>query len=368
MKYYLFITGCQQNIYDSNRVAHLLEKMGYVLGTEKNANVIIVVACSVRQKPIDRIWGKFRTWLKRKPKPIIIVTGCLLTKDKNKMTKKIDGFVPADEIEEKLPQVLSRLFTTRSMRSTRSNRQLERAKRWNEQSDRTTTASYVPIMHGCNNFCTYCAVPYTRGREHSRPIGEIITEIKNLIRNGITEITLLGQNVNSYRETKKLRNKETKKQDFVLLLEQIEKIPDLKKISFLTCHPKDVGSDLIDWMSTSKKFSRELHLPLQSGNDDILQKMNRGYTTRQYFDLTLNLKSKIVNLKLTTDVIVGFPGETKKQFENTYMLCKKIGFDGAYISQFSPRPGTPAAKMKDDITPAEKKRRWLKLNNLINHK
>lgn len=359
MKYYIFVTGCQQNIYDSNRITHLLNKMGYVLGSEKTADLIIAVACSVRQKPIDRIWGKFRIWLKRKPKPIIIVTGCLLTKDKNKMTEKIDAFISSDKMEKQLPRILSQFSKTRSECSNANIQQAKRSNNSNKHCNSTISTSYVPIIYGCDNFCTYCAVPYTRGREHSRPMHDIIAEIKNLIENGITEVTLLGQNVNSYND---------KNTGFVKLLEQIEKITGLKKISFLTCHPKDVGDDLINWMAKSKKFSHELHLPLQSGDNEVLKRMNRNYTAEHYLELIEKIRTQTSNLLLTTDIIVGFPGETREQFENTYKLCKKVGFDGAYVSQFSPRAGTPAAKMPNDVSPAEKKKRWLLLNNIINKK
>jgi len=364
MKYYLFVTGCQQNIYDSNRIAHLLNKMGYVLGSEKNADLIVVVSCSVRQKPIDRIWGKFRLWLKRKPKPIIIVTGCLLTKDKLKMETKIDAFIPTDKIEKQLPKLLNGQIAclAESKRAKLSKNNNLAVKPFNNEG-------FVPIIYGCDNFCTYCAVPYTRGREHSRPMNKVITEIKNLVKNDITEITLLGQNVNSYKSSKHQNIKSLKqKSPFVKLLEQIEKIKGLKKISFLTCHPKDVGNDLIDWMSKSPKFSHELHLPLQSGDDKVLLRMNRNYTARHYLELVESCKSKVKKLRLTTDIIVGFPGETREQFENTYNLCKKVGFAGAYVSQFSPRAGTPAAKLRNDVTQQEKKKRWLALNSLINKK
>jgi len=234
--------------------------------------------------------------------------------------------------------------------------------------EKNKSTSYIPIMSGCDNFCTYCVVPYTRGKEISRPVDDIISEIKNLVENGINEVTLLGQNVNSYKLTKEQNNKETKKQDFVILLEKIEKIKNLKKISFLTSHPKDIGEDLINWMANSVKFSKQLHLPVQSGDNEILKKMNRHYTSEQYLHLIENCKLKIENLCLTTDVIVGFPSETQKQFENTVKLCKKVKFNMAFISKYSPRPGTPSAKMKDNVPQVEKKRRWKILNDLINKK
>jgi tRNA-2-methylthio-N6-dimethylallyladenosine synthase len=368
MTYNLFVTGCQQNIYDSSHITHLLNKMGYVLASEKRADLIIVIGCSVRQKAVDRIWGKLKTWLKRKKVPQIIITGCLLPADKTKMLKRGIVFISSDKIYDTLPKLLNS-----SDQLTETSNQLINIKP--VSSNRKQETNLVPIMYGCNNFCTYCAVPYTRGREVSRPEKDIIEEIKNLVQNNIKDVMLLGQNVNSYTRgptrTKTRTYADNNSQHipvFVRLLEKIEKISGLEKISFLTSHPKDMSDDLIDWMATSHKFSHELHLPLQSGDDEILRKMNRNYTSKHYLELINRLQSSVDSLRLTTDIIVGFPTETKKQFENTYNLCKQINFAGAFISQFSPRAGTPAAKMSDDVTRVEKKRRWEKLNSLINKK
>ncbi len=395
MFYYLFVTGCQQNIYDSERITHLLTKMGYVLSSQKEASVIIIVACSVRQKPIDRIWGKLRVWKKINPKAKIILTGCVLESDKKKFLDKIDCFIDSKKIEKELPKKLSAIS-----RQPSAQKQIMNYQKLKTESCELK-AAFVPIMFGCNNFCSYCAVPYTRGRENSRPKEEIIAEIKNQVKNGAKHITLLGQNVNSYQlsavscqqsDNKKelkavgCRLKASKKSAFVALLQEVEKIEGLEKISFLTSHPKDMSDELINWINTSKKFSRELHLPLQSGNNEILKRMNRNYTAEHYLMLAeklsaisrqpsaknnpkrCGLKAVGCRLHLSTDIIVGFPGETKEQFEDTYQVCKKIGFNKAYISQFSPRAGTPAAKMPDSVSYTEKKRRWEKLDNLINKK
>jgi len=262
---------------------------------------------------------------------------------------------------------------------------------------------FIPIMYGCNNFCSYCAVPYTRGREISRSEKEILSEIKSATKASSDKIMLLGQNVNSYSfkaslEEKsgslaplKIRqqadasikrtsffDKRVDKLDFIGLLNKIEKFKSVKEITFMTSHPKDMSEELIDWMAKSKKFSRELHLPLQSGDNEILKRMNRHYNVNHFIKIIYKIRNKISaqggsafggkNLYLSTDIIVGFPGETQKQFENTLNVCKKIGFDKAYVSQYSPRPGTIAAKMADDVSPAEKKHRWKILDNLINKK
>lgn len=354
MNYYIFVLGCQQNYYDAEKIAHLLEQMGFLESCEKNADLIIVLACSVRQKPLDRIFGKIKVWKNLPQKPKIFITACVLPDDKKKLENKVDAIVDSKDILEKLPKILKSNLKIENLPAGRQGSKLKINK----------NSIFVPIMFGCNNFCSYCAVPYTRGREISRSVDEIINEIKNLVKNGIDEITLLGQNVNSYKGL----NKPGEKYTFAELLNELDKIEGLKKVSFLTAHPKDMSNGLIEWMGKSKKFSGELHLPVQSGDNEILRKMNRKYTSKHYLHLIENYKLKIKNLRLSTDVIVGFPSETKEQFNNTVELCKKINFAQAFVSQFSSRAGTPAAKMKDDVLRIEKKRRWKILNDLINRK
>jgi tRNA-2-methylthio-N6-dimethylallyladenosine synthase len=223
-------------------------------------------------------------------------------------------------------------------------------------------------MTGCDNFCSYCAVPYTRGREISRPFNDIISDIKQALKNGSKEILLLGQNVNSYYKRSSVYNRKIDNRHFIKLLTTIDNLPGDFKFNFISSNPHDMSNKLIKTLAKLKKWPRELHLPLQSGDDEILRKMNRKYNRHQYLKLVANLKSQIPDLKLTTDIIVGFPGETKEQFNNTVKLCKKIGFKKAYIAQYSPRPGTAAAKLKDDVPAKEKKRRWQLLNRLINKK
>lgn len=358
MTYALFVTGCQQNIYDSKKITHLLNKMGYFESEEKDADIIIVFSCSVRQKPMDRIFGKIKVWKKLPKKPKIIVTACVLPTDKIKLKDKVDAILDPRNIEKNIVEWI--------------NRNIPKIKnKPSEQSDNLKTTnddSFVPIMYGCNNFCSYCAVPYTRGREISRSYQEIVKEIKEKTALGIKEITLLGQNVNSFKSTKKPKNKRTNKQDFVKLLEKIESIEGLEKISFLTSHPKDMSDDLIDWMSKSNKFSGELHLPVQSGDDKILIKMNRRYTAKKYLNLVKKIRTKVKLKFFSTDIIVGFPSETKEQFKNTLKLCKIARFDKAFISQYSPRSGTLAANMTDNVPREEKKHRWLLLDKSINKK
>jgi len=212
--------------------------------------------------------------------------------------------------------------------------------------------AFIPIMTGCNNFCTYCVVPYTRGREISRPEREIVLEIKKLIENKYREIWLIGQNVNSYP-------------DFPGLLKKINNLPGDFTLHFMTSHPKDMSDELINIIKKCDKVSREIHLPVQSGDNKILRAMNRHYTIEDYKKLIKKILKQIPEAKISTDIIVGFPGETKTQFNNTVKLFKEIKFCKAYISKYSPRPGTAAAKLKDNVPQEEKKRRWQILNKLI---
>lgn len=319
MKTYHIITfGCQANVADSERIAAKLEKHGYKkIDSPEKANLVVINTCSVRQSAINRVYGKLNKLKNKK----IILAGCVIESDKKKMADKIWQFWRPDEYFNCKPIYESK------------------------------TRAYVPIMTGCNNFCSYCVVPYTRGREKSRPEREIILEIKKLIKNKYKEIWLIGQNANSYP-------------NFNNLLKTINNLPGRFTLHFMTSHPKDMSDKLIKTIKECEKISREIHLPVQSGDNKILKAMNRHYTVKHYKSLIKKLR-KIPGIKISTDVIVGFPGETKAQFNNTVKLFKEIKFYKAYISKYSPRPGTAAAKLKDNVPQQEKKRRWRILNNLI---
>lgn len=335
-KYYIKTFGCQMNESDSERITATLEKRGYKKAKNlEQADLIVVNACSVRQTAIDRIFGlkrKFKKLKSQNPKFKTILTGCVLKSDKKKFKNFFDSIV---DIKKFLGENYLSDFKPKCEFSK---------------------SAFVPIMTGCDNYCTYCVVPYTRGRESSRPIQEIVDEAKNLINQKHGEITLLGQNVNSYQY------------DFATLLKKINKIPGNFTIKFLTNHPKDFSNELINTIAECKKVAKEVHLPVQSGDDEILKKMNRGYTVRQYKNLVKKIRRKIPDVKLSTDVIVGFPGETKKQFQNTVKLFKEMDYDLAYINKYSPRIGTAAVKLKDNVLWQEKKRRWNILNEIVNKK
>ena len=330
-KYYIITYGCQMNESDSEKIAFQLEKEGYKPAKAmEQADLAIINVCSVRQSAINRVHSKIKQLKSLKLK--IILTGCILEKDKKKFKDQVDQIWPIIDFKAK-PKY------------------------------KPDKKALVPIMTGCNNFCAYCAVPYTRDREKSRPANEIINEIKNLIKKGYREIILLGQNVNSYQgQSLKLRpcSKDVILRtvlDFPALLKLLNNIPGRFQIKFLTSHPKDMSDELIKVIAQSKKISREIHLPVQSGNNQILKKMNRGYTIQDYKKLIRKIRKVIPKAEISTDFIVGFPNETEKQFKDTVKLIKEIGFKRAYISAYSPRANTAAFKLKDNVPSNEKKRR-----------
>lgn len=366
--YFLFTLGCQMNESDSERIEATLSKYGLTPATESSADLIIVNACSVRQKPMDRIWGKLKVWSLINPKAKKVLTGCVLPSDLKKLTEKFDFWFRIED--------LGQLKTYLAPRNLDNLSRLARAKTGKNKFDNyleiepkrdSQELAYVPIMSGCNNFCSYCAVPYTRGREWSRSPKTIVEEVRCLVEKDYREIILLGQNVCSYSYQQTAISKQQNINGFVKLLEELIQIPGDFKISFMSPHPKDFSDELINLIATEPKISKQIHLPLQSGDDQILKKMNRHYTANQYLSLVDNLKNKIKDLEISTDIIVGFPGESKKTFQNTVKIAKKCRFNKAYVSIYSPRPGTMAdTKLRDNVPMAEKKKRWLVLEKLIN--
>lgn len=320
------------NESDSQRIATVLEKNGYSHASKENeADLLVVNMCSVRQSAVDRVYGLIEKFKKLKTLPAgrqvkTILTGCVLPKDKQKFRGGFDQIL-------KFPDLL-------------------KYKAKNQDSPQ----AFVPISNGCNNLCTYCAVPLTRGALKCRDHREIIKEIKGARKK---EIWLLGQNVNNYYSPA------DPSINFANLIRKICEIPGNFKILFMSPHPKNFSDDLINVLANCQKFGGYLNLPVQSGDDAILKKMARNYTAKDYKNLVKKIREKMPDINLSTDVIVGFPGETKKQFQNTVKLFKKIKFNNAYVSKYSPRPGTAAFKLKNNIPLAEKKRRWKILNDLL---
>ena len=338
MNYYIITFGCQMNKSDSERIATLLEKKGYKPTSNiKDANLIIVNMCSVRQSAVDRVFGfaqKFNKLKTKNPKLKTILTGCVLEEDRRKFRKIFDSI-------------------------------------WNQRNYfdippkcQTKSLAYIPISNGCDNFCSYCVVPFTRGPLICRPHREVLEEVKRAVKNGFKEVWLLGQNVNDYIGKQKTENKE-QKINFAKLIKMINDIPGKFKFFFISPNPKNFSDELINTLAECEKFGKYLNLPVQSGNNLILKKMNRPYTVKKYKELVKKIRKKIPDIRLSTDVIVGFPGETKSQFENTVKLFKEIKFDNAYIAKYSPRPGTATFKMKNSVPLEEKKGREKILREIV---
>ncbi|NOQ67847.1 MiaB/RimO family radical SAM methylthiotransferase [Patescibacteria group bacterium] len=384
------------NYSDSERIAAVLESAGYKSAlSEDKVDLIVINACSVRKSAVDRIAGNFKKYnkfKKKNPDLKIILTGCVLESDKKRFEKLFDLIVDIKEIHRWLhspeglwsPNAKQQKGSTalKGLWSQHSNYFQIQPKYQNKSS------AYVPIMTGCNNFCSYCVVPYTRGREYSRPVEEILDEIAGLVEKGYKEIILLGQNVNSYES--KIKNQELKISkhtnpsnksnptnwipasagmteviNFPALLKLVNNIPGNFWIRFLTSHPKDMTEELIKTVAGCEKVTPYIHIALQSGDNEILKKMNRKYTAEHFLNLVKLVRKYIPDAAITTDIIVGFPSETEKQFQNTAEIMRKAKFDMAYINKYSPRAGTTSAKLDDDVSWEEKKRREKILTEIL---
>ncbi len=356
--YYIMTIGCQMNQADSERLVAFLDNNNFQEVIDfKIADIVIVNTCGIRQPAEDRAYGLINQINKYNPQAQVIVTGCLSkrTDVQKRLNKRADIFLPINEILQ-LPQLLhgkvyEPYFSLDDIRLTKGEEYLNIS-----PHHQSTFTAYVPIGNGCNNFCSYCVVPYARGREVYRPALEIIREVRSLIKDGYKEIILIAQNVNSYSDTD---------YDFTRLLAQLIKISGKFWLRFSSSHPKDLSLELMKLMGSSSKICSHLHLAVQSGDDDILKAMNRQYTARHYKNLIKKMRLAKPGIAITTDVIVGFPGETKAQFNRTVELFKDLKFDLAYILQYSPRPGTASALMLDNVSAPEKARRARKLNEIL---
>lgn len=361
--------GCAQNVNDSERILGMLEVMGYKKTLDKTkADVILYNTCAVRENAELKVFGNIGALkaLKRaKPDIVIGVCGCMMQQEyiaeKIKKRYKHVDIVFGTHSLYRFPEILYNVL--------KENKRIIEFKNCDgfiaedlpikRNSD---ISAGISVMYGCNNFCTYCIVPYVRGRERSREIEEIIKEATDLARSGIKEVTLLGQNVNSYG--KDLENY----YDFADLIEEVSKVEGIERIRFMTSHPKDLSDKLIETIANNKKVCKQLHLPIQCGSNKILKKMNRKYTKEEYLEKIMKVKEKVPNITLTTDIIVGFPGEDNEDFEHTLDVLKKVRYDSVFSFIYSKRPGTPAAVMDDVLTPSEKKAnfdRMLEIQNVI---
>ncbi|MFA4999880.1 MAG: tRNA (N6-isopentenyl adenosine(37)-C2)-methylthiotransferase MiaB [Patescibacteria group bacterium] len=368
--FHIITIGCQMNIADSERLAAFLESRGFREAEDfKRAGVAIINTCGVRQAAENRADALVFRIRQVNPRAKIIIIGCLSRRPdvKERLAGQVDLFLPTSEmtrLSDLLAEIGARDDGAKSLSFapifSRDERRLEQGEKYLKIKPKykNNFSAYIPIGNGCNNFCSYCVVPYARGREVYRSAGEIIKEARRLIKAGYKEIILIAQNVNSYKDSKSAI-------DFPELLSSVASLPGKFWVRFASSHPKDLSDKLIKIIGKSPKICPHLHLAVQSGDDQILKAMNRKYTAAAYRKLIKKIRAVRPGIAITTDVIVGFPGETKARFENTLKLFKAIKFDLAYIARYSPRPGTAAAKLKDNVNIAEKKRRAYVLNEIL---
>ena len=340
--YYIWTIGCQMNKAESERIASSLEQAGHTLSqTPDDADVIVLNSCVVRQSAETRIVNKIRSLEPMKqlhPDKLLAVTGCLVNSD-------------AEHLQKTFPYV-NYFFKPGALPP------------WVATPASVLPAQpspgiYIPIIQGCDNFCAYCIVPFRRGHEKSRPLAEIVCEVQEVVRRGTKEVTLLGQNVDSYGHDL------TDKPDLAGLLEELNAIDGLARIRFLTNHPKDMSDRLTNAIARLDKVCEHLNLPVQSGSNEILKAMRRGYTVEQYRALVARIREKVPEIALSTDVIVGFPSETNEQFQETANLLAEVRFDTVHVAAYSPRPGTIAAReLEDNVPPEEKKSRLSAIEKL----
>ena len=361
MRAFIKTYGCQMNVYDSENMAGLLINDGYKITEDMSeADVILLNTCSIRKKAEDKVYsqlGVLRKLKEKRPGLILGVGGCMAQREGEEIFKRspsVDLIFGVHQICH-LPTILSKVIRERrkviAIEEERIG--LEEVKAYRKDK----TKAYVAIMRGCDNHCTYCVVPSARGRQRSRSPEEIIKEIENLAEEGYKEITLLGQNVTAY-------GKDLGEIDFTDLIERVNKIAGVEKIEYITSHPRDMSNRLIETLPRLFKAYEHLHLPIQSGSNRILKDMNRGYTREEYLKIIDKVRFLIPKISITTDIIVGFPGEKEEDFQNTLELMKEIKFNSAYMFQYSPRPGTPAERMSRQISEETKLKRLHKVIDL----
>ena len=341
--------GCQMNARDSEKLRGILREIGYLEAEEDQADFVIYNTCTVRENANTRVYGRLgqlKPRKKKNPHMMIGLCGCMMQEPEviEKLKKSypfVDIIFGTHNIFKFAELIAERFATDKPVIDIWEGTDQIVENLPNQR--KYAFKSGVNIMFGCNNFCSYCIVPYVRGRERSREPQAILDEIRRLAKDGVVEIMLLGQNVNSYGKTL------DEPMTFAQLLTEIEKIEGIKRIRFMTSHPKDLSDELIEVMSRSSKICRHLHLPVQSGSSRVLKQMNRRYTKEQYLELVEKIRKAVPGISLTTDIIVGFPGETEEDFQETLDIVRKVRYDSAFTFIYSKRTGTPAAKMKDQV-------------------
>ncbi len=360
--FYLETFGCQMNVVDSEQIVDLLQGIGYMqVGSAEEADLVLLNTCSVRDKAERKVYGhlgRFKPVKDQRPELIIGVGGCVAQQEGERMLEKVPylDLVFGTHNIHKLPQMVEQVEAKRQRSS--ATEFLDRDTRLHLFPERTRKESvtrFVTVMQGCDNFCSYCIVPHVRGREISRPSSDILAEITALVAQGVKEVTLLGQNVNSYGIN------DPDEVSFAELLRRVAAIAGLERLRFATSHPKDLTPELIACFGELNKLCRHIHLPVQCGSDRILQLMNRGYTAADYLAKVEQLRAVCPDIRLTTDIIVGFPRETEADFQQTLDLVKAVGYVDAFTFLYSPRIETAAAKMPDIVSGAEKQDRFDRL-------
>ena len=360
MKYFLLPLGCQMNRSDTERVRTVLHGMGFTeTDKEEEATILGVIACSVRQKGIDKVYSRILKWneMKQNHNCITFVSGCILPVDRERFVKLFDLVFTMNELPD-LPDMIQQYgaFHTPINRNVNPSANMDRF--WVIDPDHLSDfEAFIPIQNGCNKFCTYCAVPYTRGREVSRKSEDIINELKELVDKGYKSITLLGQNVNSYGLDKK-----GEEINFAELLRRIGAYGDASGkefwVYFTSPHPRDMSDEVIEVISQYKCLGKQIHLPIQSGDDNMLQRMNRKHTLDDYRHIIQTIRRLLPEATIFTDIIVGFTGETEEEFENSRKAMEEFKYNMAYIAQYSVRPGAVASSWADDVPKAKKRERY----------
>ena len=357
LTFHIFVIGCQMNKSDGERIQGYLSSFGLTeVASPEEADLVILVTCGVRQSAEDRIFGLIPNWRAHKPGLKIVLTGCLALRAdvREKLSEQIDLWLPIYD----LPALGAGLGLAEPAKIDSYN---SLSYLGIEPHYESAVSAFVPIGNGCNNFCSYCVVPYARGREVYRPHAEIVEEVKNLVQRGYKEITLIAQNVNSYHSA----DAGGQGLDFADLFALVDAVPGEWWLRFSTSHPKDMSDKLIETVAHGRHACQYFHFAVQSGDNEILRRMNRRYTAEHYLGLVKKIRAVSPEALMSTDVIVGYPGETEEQFERTIRLMEEAQFDMVYISQYSPRPGTVSAKETDDVPQAEKQRREFVLNELL---
>ena len=354
------------NKYDSNRILDLVKPMGYIsTNNSSEADCYILNTCHIREKATDKVYhdiGRLKKEFRNRKKPMLLVVGCVAQAENQEMLnreKYIDGVIGPQSYHQ-MPDIIKKIENSKNKINSTEFEDVEKFDSLNlVKNSNSKISSFLTIQEGCDKFCHFCVVPYTRGSEYSRSFNEIITEARQLVANGVKEITLLGQNVNAYEY--KDQTKTFRLADLIIKLNNLK---ELKRIRYTTSHPKDVTKDLIEAHRICKKLMPILHLPVQSGSSKILQAMNRRYSIEEYFEIIINLKKVKPDMKFSSDFIIGYPGETENDFKQTLDLVEKIKFINSYSFTYSSRPGTPASKL-DNIDPQIAKKRLINLQEML---